>query len=48
LLHVEHDPKSLLELSAGATEQAEFRHWYWKTALGKCYYRLGESALPLT
>ncbi|XP_039507018.1 tetratricopeptide repeat protein 8 isoform X1 [Pimephales promelas] len=30
-----------LELAAAATEHAQFRDWWWKVQLGKCYYRLG-------
>lgn len=45
LLHAEQDPKKALELCAEATEFSEFKHWYWKTVLGKCYYRLGTHAL---
>jgi tetratricopeptide repeat protein 8 len=42
LLYAEHDSKHALELCADATEAAEFKNWYWKTMLGKCYYRLGK------
>ncbi|ROI37401.1 Tetratricopeptide repeat protein 8 [Anabarilius grahami] len=30
-----------LDLAALATEHAQFRDWWWKVQLGKCYYRLG-------
>ncbi|XP_077123704.1 tetratricopeptide repeat protein 8 isoform X2 [Ranitomeya variabilis] len=30
-----------LELAALATENAQFKDWWWKVQLGKCYYRLG-------
>ncbi|KAL4613162.1 tetratricopeptide repeat protein 8 isoform X1 [Arapaima gigas] len=30
-----------LDLAAMATEHAQFKDWWWKVQLGKCYYRLG-------
>nr|XP_046164498.1 tetratricopeptide repeat protein 8-like isoform X2 [Oncorhynchus gorbuscha] len=30
-----------LDLAALATENAQFKDWWWKVQLGKCYYRLG-------
>ncbi|XP_023132214.1 tetratricopeptide repeat protein 8 isoform X2 [Amphiprion ocellaris] len=30
-----------LDLAAQATEHAQFKDWWWKVQLGKCYYRLG-------
>uniref|UniRef100_A0A3B1JTM6 Tetratricopeptide repeat domain 8 n=1 Tax=Astyanax mexicanus TaxID=7994 RepID=A0A3B1JTM6_ASTMX len=30
-----------LDLAALATEHAQFKDWWWKVQLGKCYYRLG-------
>jgi tetratricopeptide repeat protein 8 len=30
-----------LELAAEATRVAEFKDWWWKARLGKCYYKLG-------
>eukprot|EP00455_Lapot_gusevi_P018693 TRINITY_DN20242_c0_g1_i10.p1 TRINITY_DN20242_c0_g1~~TRINITY_DN20242_c0_g1_i10.p1 ORF type:complete len:501 (+),score=88.98 TRINITY_DN20242_c0_g1_i10:70-1572(+) len=41
LLYVEHNPKKALELCAEATIYAEFKDWFWKARLGKCYYQLG-------
>ena len=41
LLHVEDNPRKALELCAEATENAEYKAWWWKTRLGKCYYKLG-------
>lgn len=32
-----------LDLSAEATVSREFKDWWWKARLGKCYYKLGES-----
>lgn len=28
-----------LDLAAQATEHAQFKDWWWKVQLGKCYYR---------
>lgn len=28
-----------LDLAAQATETAQFKDWWWKVQLGKCYYR---------
>jgi len=41
LLHVEVNPRRALELCAEATERANFESWWWKSRLGKCYYKLG-------
>ena len=30
-----------LELAARATEACNFKDWWWKVQLAKCYYRLG-------
>ncbi|NXE16546.1 TTC8 protein, partial [Lophotis ruficrista] len=30
-----------LDLAALATEHAQFKDWWWKVQIGKCYYRLG-------
>ncbi|KAK6304427.1 hypothetical protein J4Q44_G00250130 [Coregonus suidteri] len=30
-----------LDLAALAAENAQFKDWWWKVQLGKCYYRLG-------
>ncbi|EFC40610.1 hypothetical protein NAEGRDRAFT_80979 [Naegleria gruberi] len=38
---VEHDVKKALELASYATIEAEFKDWWWKARLGKCYYQLG-------
>ncbi|KAM8920796.1 tetratricopeptide repeat protein 8 isoform 2-T2 [Pelodytes ibericus] len=40
IFHHENDVKNALELAAMATEHAQFKDWWWKVQLGKCYYRL--------
>ncbi|KAG9481776.1 hypothetical protein GDO78_010805 [Eleutherodactylus coqui] len=39
IFHHENDVKNALELAALATENAQFKDWWWKVQLGKCYYR---------
>jgi tetratricopeptide repeat protein 8 len=41
LLYQDHNPKKALELAAEATRVCEFKDWWWKARLGKCYYQLG-------
>ncbi|XP_037550953.1 tetratricopeptide repeat protein 8 isoform X1 [Nematolebias whitei] len=41
IFHHENDMKNALDLAAQATEHAQFKDWWWKVQLGKCYYRLG-------
>jgi tetratricopeptide repeat protein 8 len=41
LLYHDHNPRKALELCAEATVQADFKDWWWKARLGKCYYQLG-------
>ena len=41
LLYHDNNPKKALELAAEATKAAEFKDWWWKLTLGKCYYKLG-------
>ncbi|XP_033115930.1 tetratricopeptide repeat protein 8-like [Anneissia japonica] len=41
IFHHENDVRNALELAALATEACQFKDWYWKVQLGKCYYRLG-------
>uniref|UniRef100_A0A669DE31 Tetratricopeptide repeat domain 8 n=1 Tax=Oreochromis niloticus TaxID=8128 RepID=A0A669DE31_ORENI len=41
IFHHENDVKNALDLAAQATEHAQFKDWWWKVQLGKCYYRLG-------
>jgi tetratricopeptide repeat protein 8 len=46
LLHVEHNTRKALELCAEATKACDFKDWYWKARLGKCYFKLGGSFSP--
>ncbi|KAI8484739.1 PREDICTED: tetratricopeptide repeat protein 8-like [Branchiostoma belcheri] len=41
IFHHENDVRNALELAALATEEAQFKDWWWKVQLAKCYYRLG-------
>ncbi|KAM9777431.1 tetratricopeptide repeat protein 8 isoform 1-T1 [Neosynchiropus ocellatus] len=41
IFHHENDVRNALQLAAQATEHAQFKDWWWKVQLGKCYYRLG-------
>ncbi|GLD98491.1 hypothetical protein PINS_up007188 [Pythium insidiosum] len=41
LLYHEHNPRKALELAAEATVAADYKDWWWKARLGKCYYQLG-------
>jgi tetratricopeptide repeat protein 8 len=41
LLYVEHNSRKALELCAEATKENEFKSWWWKAKLGKCYFKLG-------
>jgi tetratricopeptide repeat protein 8 len=41
LLYVDHNPKRALELAAEATKVNQYKDWWWKARLGKCYYQLG-------
>ncbi|XP_014677351.1 PREDICTED: tetratricopeptide repeat protein 8-like [Priapulus caudatus] len=41
IFHHENDVKNALELAAMATQASQFKDWWWKVQLGKCYYRLG-------
>jgi len=41
ILYHDHNPKKALELAVEATKAAEFKDWWWKARLGKCYYQLG-------
>ena len=41
LIYHEHNPRRALELCAEATREANFKDWWWKARLGRCYYRLG-------
>lgn len=41
LLYVEHNIRKALEMCAEATKENEFKNWWWKAKLGKCYFKLG-------
>ncbi|XP_042669698.1 tetratricopeptide repeat protein 8 isoform X1 [Centrocercus urophasianus] len=41
IFHHENDVKNALDLAALATEHAQFKDWWWKVQIGKCFYRLG-------
>ncbi|CAM9462681.1 unnamed protein product, partial [Hapterophycus canaliculatus] len=41
LIFVERNPRKALDLAAEATTLKEFKDWWWKARLGKCYYKLG-------
>ena len=41
LLYVEHNVRKALELCAEATKACEFKDWWWKAMLGKCYFKIG-------
>lgn len=41
LLYVEHNTRKALELCAEATQANDFKDWWWKARLGKCYFKLG-------
>lgn len=41
LLYVEHNTRKALELCAEATSEHDFKNWWWKSRLGKCYFKLG-------
>ena len=41
MLYVEHNTRKALEMAAEATEHNEYKSWWWKARLGKCYFKLG-------
>eukprot|EP00002_Diphylleia_rotans_P005388 TRINITY_DN1451_c0_g1_i2.p1 TRINITY_DN1451_c0_g1~~TRINITY_DN1451_c0_g1_i2.p1 ORF type:complete len:372 (+),score=66.12 TRINITY_DN1451_c0_g1_i2:43-1158(+) len=41
MLYQLQNPRKALELASLATAQADFKDWWWKSRLGKCYYKLG-------
>ena len=43
LLYVEHNTRKALELCAEATKENEFKNWWWKARLGKCYFKIGKN-----
>lgn len=42
LLHVEHNTRKALDLCAEATKECDYKSWWWKARLGKCYFKLGK------
>nr|XP_020746248.1 tetratricopeptide repeat protein 8 [Odocoileus virginianus texanus] len=40
IFHHENDVKTALDLAALSTEHSQYKDWWWKVQLGKCYYRL--------
>lgn len=41
LLYVQHNARKALEICAEATKENDFKNWWWKARLGKCYFKLG-------
>ncbi|XP_043846179.1 tetratricopeptide repeat protein 8 isoform X2 [Dromiciops gliroides] len=41
IFHHENDVKNALDLAALSTEYSQYKDWWWKVQIGKCYYRLG-------
>ena len=41
MLYVDHNPKRALELCSQCTKLSDYRDWWWKERLGKCYFQLG-------
>uniref|UniRef100_A0A6I8MY57 Tetratricopeptide repeat domain 8 n=1 Tax=Ornithorhynchus anatinus TaxID=9258 RepID=A0A6I8MY57_ORNAN len=41
IFHHENDVKNALDLAALSTEHSQYKDWWWKVQIGKCYYRLG-------
>lgn len=41
LLYVEHNTRKALDLCSEATKEADYKNWWWKVRLGKCYFKLG-------
>lgn len=41
LIYCENNPRKALELCAEATKISDFKDWWWKSRLGKCYFQLG-------
>lgn len=37
----ENDVRQALNLAAKATEVNQYKDWWWKVQLGKCYYKIG-------
>ncbi len=41
LLYHDHNPQKALDLASKATVVEDYKDWWWKARLGKCYYQLG-------
>ncbi|RWS06118.1 Tetratricopeptide repeat protein 8-like protein [Dinothrombium tinctorium] len=41
ILFVENDVRHALDLAAESTQFHQFKDWWWKLSLGKCYYKIG-------
>ena len=41
LLYHDRNPRKALDLCAKATVAADYKDWWWKARMGKCYYQLG-------
>lgn len=41
LIYVENNPKKALELASEASILSDYKNWWWKERVGKCYYLLG-------
>jgi tetratricopeptide repeat protein 8 len=41
LLYHDHNPTKALELAAKTTVESDYKDWWWKLQIGKCYYQLG-------
>lgn len=47
LLYVEHNVRKALEICSEATKENDFKSWWWKARLGKCYFKLGKKVVIL-
>ena len=41
IFYHENSMREAMELASQALQASKFEDWFWKVALGKCYYRLG-------
>eukprot|EP00451_Oxyrrhis_marina_P015597 CAMPEP_0204328882 /NCGR_PEP_ID=MMETSP0469-20131031/13746_1 /ASSEMBLY_ACC=CAM_ASM_000384 /TAXON_ID=2969 /ORGANISM="Oxyrrhis marina" /LENGTH=360 /DNA_ID=CAMNT_0051311389 /DNA_START=29 /DNA_END=1111 /DNA_ORIENTATION=- len=41
LIYYLRNPRKALELASEATQVADYKDWWWKARLGKCYFQLG-------
>lgn len=41
LIYCDNNPRKAMELCAEATTLADYKDWWWKSRLGKCYFQLG-------